>query len=263
MCVYNPATISAADLHAIMARLDRYLARHGSAYGETPIPADTLDDVRQGILADWLGDDWTAREFEYISRNGRTLFPASLSTLGRHLRGMLFHAGRARRRCWRAAGAKRGEASRRRGLEDFQGAGSASRAADPALVVAAVESASGVPVLSKAAQRNRARRGLALKFRGGVPAVSSKAPKAFRVMKRRNAGGWIVEVVSRHQDRTCIAISRWTRYNFQRVGAVPHRIEWTDAAGRWHSEPNPVRRPAMRKLPKGVNAATIREALVG
>lgn len=263
MDVYSPATIGPADLEALMGRLDRYLDRHGSLYGETPIPPDCRDDVRQSIIADWWGDDWGAREFAYLASRGRNLFGPDLSELGRHLRALLFHAGRARKRRWRAEGAKRGEEARRRGMEDFSGAGSASRAADPALTVAAVESASGALVLSKSAALERSRRRLPLKYRGGLSAVPDDAPKAFRWMKRRNAKGVDLVVVARHDDRTEIEFRPWVRFNFERVGSVPHRIEWTDDAGQRRSSPNPARAPSRRKLPAGVDAAGLREALTG
>jgi len=244
---YNPAAISADELSAILARVDRYLRRHGSAYGETPIPADQLDDVRNDIILAWLADDWNAREFESLSRHGRSLFPPTLSTLGQHLRGVLFHAGRARRRGWRAEGATRRVAERRRDAAEFSGAGSASRSADPALILSAVESVSGELILSRRAAQNRTRRRLPLKYRGGVSVIPVDAPTAFKVMKRRNAGGYMLSVLARHPDRTAIQIERWTRFNFERVGQVSRR--------------SPARAKTRRTLPPGIGSAECREAI--
>jgi hypothetical protein len=265
---YTPATVSAADLEALRGRLDRYLNRHGSRYGETPIPADQKDDVAQSILAEWWGDDWTAREMESLARHGRTLFAPTLSELGQHLRALLFHAGRARRRGWRAAGATERVADKRRDPEGSKGAGAGSVTGDPARLVAAVESATGELVLSKEASRHRSRRGMPLKYRPGLPIVSSRAPTAFKVMKRRNATGYTVDVVARHEDRTAIEIRKWVRYNFERVGQVPRRVEDnahyvpTMGIGRVvRSKPNPARRPARKPLPEGTTVADVRTAI--
>lgn len=245
MSDYNPATIDSVTLDALMSRLARYLNRHGGPGAEYPIPPDQLEDVRQSILADWLGDDWTAREFQSLTRHGRTLFPPTLSETGRHLRAMLFHAGRCRRRRWRAEGATERVADKRRDPDGFRGVGTASRAADPARVLAAVESVSGELILSPTAARERAKRRLPLKYRGGVSFVSSRAPKRLRWMKRRNSSGYTVDVVERLPDRTRIEIRRWIRYRFERVGEIPARRV-------------PVSR---RPLPEGVTAATLREAI--
>jgi hypothetical protein len=245
MDTYNPATIGSDDMIAILARLDRYLNRHGSRYGEAPIRDDQRDDVRQSILADWLGDDWTARDMESLARHGRTLFPPTLSETGRHLRGLLFHAGRARKRGWRAEGSTRRVADRRRDREEFTGAGSASRAADPARIVAAVESATGALVLSPAAQRERSRRGLPATIPGGASFVSSKAPRPFRVMRRRGRKGITIDVVARLEDRTLIDVRPYTVHRFERVGSVPNRDVPRSFA----------------KLPAGVTAADCREAI--
>lgn len=268
METYNPATIGSADFESVLARLDRYLKRHGSAYGETPIPADQLDDVRQSIVLEWMADDWTRRELESLSRYGRSLFSPTLSMLGQHLRGILFHAGRARRRGWRAEGATRRVADRRRDAAEFSGAGSASRSADPALILSAVESVSGELILSRRAAQNRSRRGLPNKYSGGVSAVPADAPTAHRIMKRRNSGGYMITVLARHPDRTAIQIEKWTRYNFERVGKVPHRLEDnghyrpTMGIGRVvRSRPNPARAKSRKRLPAGIGSAECREAI--
>jgi len=265
---YNAADISAADLEAVLRRLRRYLLRHGSPSGETPISADQFDDVQQSILADWLGDDWTARELESLARNGRTLFGPTLSDLGRHLRAMLFHAGRARKRGWRAEGATQRVADRRRDPEGFRGIGAGSVSADPARIVAAVESVSGELVLSRSAAAARSARGLPLKVRPGVSAIPADAPTTFRVMKRRNVKGWTIDVVERLEDRTRIEIRPWVEYRFERVGKVPHRVADnayyvpTLGIGRVvRTRPNPAVQPVRKRLPAGVGAADIREAV--
>ena len=243
---YNPATIGPTDLASLLARLDRYLNRHGSRYGEQPIMDDQRDDIRQGIIADWLGDDWTAREIECLAKHGKTLFPPDLSEIGRHLRAVLFHAGRCRRRGWRAAGAKQ-VCRLERDAEDFSGAGQSSRAKDPARLVAAVESATGELVLSPAAARNRSRRRLPLKYRGGVAFTPDDSPRPFRLMRRRGKIGYTLDVVERREDRTVIDIRSYRVYRFERVGSVPNR--------------DVVR--SRRPLPKGTGAAAAREALTG
>jgi len=223
---YDPKTISAADLTTLVGRLERYLNRHGSAQGETPLPESAREDVAQSILTDWLGDDWEEREAEYLCRNGRLLFNPSWSELGCHLRALLFHAGRARVRRWRQPGQAQGSAAdhRRRGLDDTRGAGMSSRAADPALVVSAVESASGELVLSQTAARNRSRRGLPNRLRGGLSSVPAKqAERRLRWFKTRNSVGYTIDVVARHADRTDIAITPYTRWNFQRRGTLRNR----------------------------------------
>lgn len=242
---YSPATIDSVTLAALLDRLARYLNRHGSRYGETPIPADSVEDVRQSILADWMADDWTGREFSILARTGRTLFPPTLSETGRHLRALLFHAGRARRRGWRAEGATKRIAERRRDGGDFDGAGMASRAADPARIAAAVESVSGELLLSPAAALERSRRGLPLKYRGGVSIVPDDAPARLRVMRRRGRKGFTIDVVARHDDRTDIEIREYREHRFERVGKVPNRAV--------------VR--SRRPLPAGVSAADVRAAI--
>jgi hypothetical protein len=263
---YNPATISAEELSAIIERVDRYLARHGAPSGETPIRDDQRDDVRQSILAAWWGDDWDSRDWESLTRHGRTLFPPTLSGMGRHLRAVLFHAGRARRRGWRSEGATRRVADRRREPEEFTGAGSASRASDPARILSAVESATGELVLSPAAQRYRSRTGLPLKYRGGVAFTPADAPRPFRVMRRRGRKVYTVDVVGRYETYTAIDIREAREYRFERVGSVPHRIEAnshyrpTLGIGRVvRSKPNPATAKSRKALPRGVTAGECRD----
>jgi hypothetical protein len=245
--MYDPATISAADIEAIIARVDRYLNRHGSTFGETPLREDQREDVRQAIVADWLGDDWTAREIESLSRHGRTLFPPTLSDMGRHLRAVLFHAGRARKRGWRSEGATRRVADRRREPDEFTGAGSASRSPDPERIVAAIESATGELLLSKTAARHRSRRGLPLKYRGGLSYIPADAPRPFRVMRRRGRKVYTVDIVGRYETHTAIDIRESREYRFERVGSVSNR---TAAAGK-----------GRKALPKGVTGGDCREVV--
>jgi len=269
---YDPSTVSAADLTTLIGRLDRYLNRHGSAYGENPIPESAREDVAQSILTDWIGADWTTVEAEYLWRNGRLIFRPDWTELQCHLRALLFHAGRARVRHWRQPGQSQGRAAdhRRRGLDDTRGAGMSSRSADPALIVSAVESASGVLVLSKRAARNRSRRGLPLRFRGGLAAVPAKqAERRRRWFKIRNSTGCTIDVVRRLPDRTDIDVRPYTRFNFERRGSLCNR------AGREGTACHPVRmltdrtdivfRPGIvrtvKRLSEGFTADDLRDAI--
>ena len=226
---YDPATISSADMEAIIARVGRYVRRHGSEYGETPLPGGDQDEAQQVILSDWLSADWAALELTYIGRNGRSLFPPTLSETGRHLRAALYMAGRARKRRWVEAGPMRRAAraeARRRDIEDSSGSGMASRAADPARLVAAVEEA----------QR-----------RGVTATPVDEKGKRLRWVKTRNSTGYTVEVVRREDDRTIIEFREYTRFNFRRAGSIPAR-----------------QMPKTRKrIPGGIDARAMMEALTG
>lgn len=247
---YDPAAMSAADADAIAARARRYCARHGSPYGETPIPGGDIDEAVQVILTDTLAADWTALEWTYLQRNGRTLFPADLSDLGRHMRAMLFMAGRARRRGWVEAGPMRRAAraeARRRDMDDSRGAGMASRAPDPARVAEAIESA----------------------LRYGIRATPvDEQGKRLRWVKTRNTVGYTLDVVARHPDRTDIAIRAYTRYNFRRAGSVPLRREdnahYTPVYGIGRvvrSRPNPAMSKTLKRMPAGTTPAMLSEAI--
>lgn len=229
MDAYNPATISNADTLAIIARVDRYIARHGSEYGETPVPGGDREEARSVILADWQGADWEALEWTYMQRNGRPLFTPDLSDMGRHLRAILFMAGRARKRGWLEAGPMRRAAraeARRRDFDDSPGAGMASRAVDPARIVAAVEEA----------QR-----------RGMTATPVDEQGKRLRWIKTRNTHGHYIEVIRREGDRTVIEFRPYTRFNFRRAGSIPARAM-----------------PKTRKrVPGGWTADTLREAITG
>jgi len=226
---YNPQQISDRDTRDIIARVDRYVRRHGSEYGETPVPGGDMEEARAVIVADWQGADWEALEWTYLQRNGRPLFTPDLSDTGRHLRAALFMAGRARRRGWVEAGPMRRAADaegRRRDVDDSTGAGMASRAADPARLVEAVEAVqrAGVSVTPVDWQGRR-----------------------LRWMKTRNSHGYTVEVVRREADRTVIDVRPFTRYNFRQHGDTPARAL-----------------PKTRKrLPAGVTAADLMEAMTG
>lgn len=229
MDTYNPNTIGRDDLAAVLARLDRYIRRHGSPYGETPVPGGDMEEARAVIVADWLSADWAAMEWTYLQRNGRTLFGPDLSDLGRHLRAALFMAGRARRRGWVEAGpmrrASRAE-PRRRDLTDSSGVGMASRAADPARIVAAVEHAQ----------------------QHGMDRTPDRfSRRRLRWVRTRRSHGWTVEVVARLPDRTLVRFERWTRHNYRRAGDMLNRDM-----------------PKTRKrVPAGWTAADLREGLTG
>jgi hypothetical protein len=122
----------------------------------------------------------------------------------------------------------------------------ASRSADPALIISAVESASGELVLSNAAAANRSRKGLPNRRRGGLSAVPAKsAERRLRWFKTRNSRGYTIDVVARREDRTDIEVRRYDRYNFERRGTISNR-----------AMPKIVKR-----MPEGVSAADVREAL--
>lgn len=252
MDTYNPAIIGTYDAEAIMARVARYCRRHGSEYGETPVPGGDMDEAQAVIVTDWLTADWEALEWTYLQRNGRPLFTPDLSDMGRHLRAALFMAGRARRRGWVEAGPMRRAAraeSRRRDLGDSTGAGMASRAADPARIAAAVEDAQ----------------------RSGLRSTPDRfARRRLRWVKTRNTHGHYIEVVRREDDRTVIEFRPWTRYNFRRAGDLPARVEDnahyipTHGIGRVvRSRPNPAIPKTVRRVPAGTTAATLREAITG
>lgn len=226
---YDPSTMSGADAEAIIARVDRYIRRHGSPYGETPVPGGDMEEARAVILADVLSADWAALEVTHYMRTGRTIFGPDLSTLGRHLRAALYMAGRAKRRGWVEAGPMRRAAraeARRRDMDDSTGAGMASRAADPARIVAAVEEAQRVGLFSTPDRFARRRS---------------------RIVKTRNTHGHYIEVVRRERDRTVIEFRPWTRFNFRRAGDMPNRGM-----------------PKTRnRVPAGTTADTLREAITG
>lgn len=227
--MYDPKTISAADTVAVLARIDRYVKRHASEYGETPVPGGDMEEARAVIVADWLSADWTAMEWTFLQRNGRCLFGPELTDIGRHLRAALFMAGRAKRRGWVESGpmrrASRAE-SRRRDMDDSIGVGMASRAPDPSRIVAAVEEA----------QR-----------RGMVATPAREQWKRMRWVKTRNTTGYTVEIVRRESDRTVIEIRPFTRHNFRRAGTITARAM-----------------PKSRKrVPAGWTADSLREAITG
>ena len=228
MC-YDPATISAADVESIIARVERYCRRHGSEYGETPIPGGDIEEAAQVIVADWLSADWVGLELAHLQNTGRLIFGPELSELGQHLRAALYMAGRARRRGWVESGAMRRAAraeSRRRDMDDSNGAGMASRAADPARLVSTVEEA----------QR-----------RGVTATPAGQHGKRLRWIKTRNTKGYTVEVVRREDDRTIIEFREFTRFNFRRAGSIPAR-----------------QMPKTRKrIPAGIDARAMLEALTG
>lgn len=226
---YNPATIDRDTLDSVLARVGRYVRRHGSEFGETPCPGGDMEEAAAVIVAEWQSADWEALEWTYLQRNGRPLFTPDLSDTGRHLRAVLFTAGRARVRGWVEAGPMRRAAraeSRRRDMDDSTGVGMASRAPDPARVMEAVEQAA----------------------RYGVTATPvDEQGKRLRWVKTRNSRGHTIDVVARHDDRTEIDIRAFTRYNFRRAGSIPAN-----------------RLPRCRKrIPAGVTVDQLREAITG
>lgn len=229
MDTYNPTAISAADVEAVLKRLDRYLRRHGSEYGETPVPGGDFEEARETIVEDWFSMDWPSMELTHYLRNGSMLFGPDLSDLGRHLRAALFCAGRAKRRGWHASGPARRAAhaeSRRRDFDDSVGSGMASRAPDPARVAAAVEEAQ--------------KRGLAY-------TPEYQRPKRLRAVKSRNTHGWCIAVYRRTPERTDFEWLPWVRYNFVQCGTTPNRAM-----------------PKSRKrIGKETTAAQLREAITG
>ena len=249
---YDPATIGPSDLGTIIARVDRYIRRHGSEYGETPVPGGDHEEARQVILSDLLSADWAALELVYIGRNGRSLFPPTLSDMGRHLRAALYMAGRARKRRWVEAGPMRRAAraeARRRDVDDSTGAGMASRATDPARLVAAVEE---------------------VQRRGITATPVDEKGKRLRWVKTRNSTGYTIDVIRREHDRTVIDIQPFTRFNFRRAGSVPLRVEdnahYTPVHGIGRvvrSRPNPAALKTRKRIPSGMDARAMMEALTG
>lgn len=252
MDTYNPNAISDADTLAIIARVDRYIRRHGSEYGESPVPGGDREEARSVILTDWQSADWEALEWTHLQRNGRPLFSPDLSDLGRHYRAALFMAGRARRRGWVESGPMRRAAraeARRRDMDDSTGAGMASRAVDPARVAEAVEEA---------------------QKRGMTATPVDDQGKRLRWVKTRNSTGYTVDVVRRESDRTVIDIRPFTRYNFRRAGTVPLRVEDNAHYRPVHgigrvvrSRPNPAIGKTRKRVPAGWTADALREAITG
>lgn len=216
---YSPTAISEADTAAILARIARYVRRHGSEYGETPVPGGDQDEAVAVIVADWMGADWTALEWTFLQRNGRPLFSPDLSDMGRHTRAALFMAGRAKRRGWVESGPMRRAAraeSRRRDMDDSQGSGMASRAPDPARVAAAVEEAYG---------------------KGLVATPVDYLGERLRWVKTRNSTrAWVTitapapavysedgPITYREGAATGIRVESATVYNFRRAGKIPAR----------------------------------------
>jgi hypothetical protein len=79
-----------------------------------------------------------------------------------------------------------------------------------------------------------------------LSAVPAKAAeKRVRWFKTRNSTGYTIDVVARHADRTDIMVRPFTRFNFERRGTISNR-----------AMPRTV-----KKIPAGVTAADIREAI--
>jgi hypothetical protein len=237
---YDPSTVSQDDAAAVVARIDRYVRRHGSPYGEEPV-AD-VEEVRQGIVTDWLSADWPTIELEVWERKGRLMFPPSFSELGCHLRAALFMAGRCRRRRWHTEGdgvSTARQAHRRRDMDDMRGAGMASRAADPARMLEAVESATAG--LRSVPDRARRRRSRMMKTRNSTRGLVTITRRPVATLGE-DGRVWYGE-----GEYTGVQFERVTVYNFRRVGDTPNRQT----------------AKTLNRLPEGVTAADMLEALQG
>jgi hypothetical protein len=225
--MYDPRTISETDAAAILARLARYVGRHGSPLSEAPLSPEAQGDAVGEIVCDWYGADWGTLEALHLQRSGRLLFSPDWSDLTCHLRAALYMAGRARRRRWHpdSASGQRGRAdARRRDPGEFDGAGQASRSASPERIVAAAEEASGELVLSPAAVANRSRRRQPLRVRGVLRSIPRDyAAKRLRWTKRRNGSRILCHVDGRRDDRTLVRFERVTIYRFDREGSILNR----------------------------------------
>jgi hypothetical protein len=248
---YNPATISETEAAAILARAKRYVVAHSGPLSEKPLSPEAQDDAAGEIVADWLGADWDALQWGHLERTGRSLFHASLTDMGQHLRAVLYIAGRARRRGWHpdtASGRRGAREARRRDPGDFQGASMASKAPSPDRVAEAIESATGRLVLSPEAAAARSKAGRPLTVAGGVRSIPrDQARKRLRVEKTRNATDITLEIVSRLPDRTVIRLERAVRYNFRRVGSISNR----------------AMPKTLKRLPEGTQPESLREAIEG
>jgi hypothetical protein len=194
-----------SDDHArqVGEAIDRYLGRHGGMSNPaTLLPCDR-EDMRQTIMADWLGADWTSLCLTHLTNMGRHLFPGDGSPMDYHLRGALFMAGRARVRRWH--GEDEGTtipSLRARASTDFSGAGMGSRTASPDRILAAVETVT----------------------REGVRPVSDRAARARRrLVRTRRSFTYLISVVGRYEMHTAIRVEKVAIYNYRQAGTVPNR----------------------------------------
>jgi hypothetical protein len=249
---YHPNAIGGQEAEAVIRRVARYVRRHGSEYGEKPVPGGDIDEAVAVIVADWQLADWDAIELSYWERHGRLLFDPSHGDMAWHLRAVLFMAGRARKRGWATTSsdrrARRGEA-RRREMDDSPGAGMASRAADPARTVAAIEDAERG--LRSVPDRFRRRRSRLVKTRNSsrVLLVVTRRPVA-----TVDGGG---RVRFGDGESTGIAFERVTIHNFRRVGDMANR----DIPKTVNRPPANVTREAMREALVATPAAPVRVAV--
>jgi hypothetical protein len=207
--------------------IDRYIGRHGDIQNPALLPRHDREDMRQTIMADWMGADWLALSWTHLANTGRTLFPADGEPMAYHLKAALFMAGRARVRRWH--GEDEGTtipSLRSRGSTDFSGAGMGSRTASPDQILGAIESAQ----------------------KDGLRAVSERARASRkRQVRTRRSFSYIINVVARYDDRTAIQIEKVAQHNYRTAGSVANRET-----------------PKSRKrLPKGTGKASMREALEG
>lgn len=226
MFVYSAQAISREDSAAVVARIGRYVKRHGGAYCEYPLTPEGMDEAISQIVFDWQSADWIEMEWKYLVRTGRLLFDPDAEPIANHLRAALYCAGRCRKRGWRDASPEarrvaRGE--RRRDREDFTGAGMASRSPSPDRIAMAIETA-GMEGLRSVPRR--------------------EAAKRLRWAKTRNSGHY-PRPVACFDDCTYI---EWLprQRNFQRIGSVRNRAT----------------AKTLRRV-KGWSATQLREALTG
>jgi len=239
---YNPATIGNDDAEALIRRVTRYVKRHGSAYGETPVPGGDIEEAVSVIVNDWQTADWDAIELRFYERNGCTLFNVTHSDLAWHTRAILFAAGRARKRGWAMTSsdrrARRGEA-RRRDMDDSPGAGMSSRAADPARMTMAIEEAG--QGLRSTPDRFKRRRLRWVKSRNSSRVIVTVTRPAPAVITEEG------RVTYRDGASTGVAFERVTVHNFREAGDMRNRDM-----------------PKTRnRLPAGVTPEALREALQG
>lgn len=263
---YSPAKIGNHDAESIVSRVTRYVRRHGSEYGETPVPGGDIEEAVAVIVADWLGADWLALEYSYRVNTGRDLFPVTLIDMGRHLRAALHCCGRAKRRGWAEAGPMRRAArreSRRRDWDDSAGVGMASRSPDPARVAAAVEEAQRVGLMSTP-DRFKRRRLRWAKSRNSHRVILTITRPAPAVIREDGV------VTYREGAYTGVQFERVTVHNFRRAGDIPFRVEdnghYTPVYGIGRvvrSRPNPAIGKTRNRIPAGVTAAALREAITG
>ena len=129
--------------------------------------------------------------------------------------------------------------SRRRDMDDSSGVGMSSRAADPAMMLAAVESAvAGIRSVTTRGRRDRS-----------------------RIVKTRNSTRGLVTITRRpvaalgDDGRVWYGVGEYTGVQFERVVVYNFR--------RAGDTPNRETPKTLRRLPEGVTASDLLEALQG